>query len=104
QTWITTTVSKETRGRSIAIYGLAFGLGFALGPLMTRLLSINEALPFIISACLSLLVWFMMFFVRNSWPEEDEESIQTSNSLSRFKEAAKLDRKSTRLNSSHVSS
>lgn len=90
QTWITTTVSKETRGRSIAIYGLAFGLGFALGPLMTRLLSINEALPFIISACLSLLVWFMMFFVRNSWPEEDEESIQTSNSLSRFKEAAKL--------------
>src|SRR5690625_85724 len=27
QTWITTTASKETRGRSIAIYGLAFGLG-----------------------------------------------------------------------------
>src|SRR5699024_11688997 len=45
QTWITTTVSKETRGRSIAIYGLAFGLGFVLGPLMPRLLSINEALP-----------------------------------------------------------
>src|SRR5699024_1149187 len=30
QTWITTTVKKETRGRNIALYGLAFGLGFAL--------------------------------------------------------------------------
>lgn len=90
QTWITTTVKKETRGRSIALYGLAFGLGFALGPLMTRLLTINEALPFIVSAFLSLLVWSLMFFVRNSWPEEEESAVQTSSSLSRFKEAAKL--------------
>lgn len=90
QTWITTTVKKETRGRNIALYGLAFGLGFALGPLMTRLLSVNEALPFIVSAFLSLLVWSMMFFVRNSWPEEDESSLQTSNSFSRFKDAAKI--------------
>src|SRR5699024_9198414 len=31
QTWITTTVDKATRGRSIALYGLSFGLGFAIG-------------------------------------------------------------------------
>lgn len=90
QTWITTTAKKETRGRSIALYGLAFGLGFALGPLMTRLLSINEALPFIVAALLSLLVWSMMFFVRNSWPAEEESSVQGTSSLGRFKEAAKL--------------
>src|SRR5699024_10403833 len=31
QTWITTTVSEKTRGRSVALYGLSFGLGFAVG-------------------------------------------------------------------------
>lgn len=90
QTWVTTTVKKETRGRSIALYGLAFGLGFAIGPLMTRLLSINEALPFIVSAILSLIVWSFMFLLKNDRPEEDLESVQVSNTFGRFKEAAKL--------------
>lgn len=90
QTWVTTTVKKETRGRSIALYGLAFGLGFAIGPLMTRLLSINEALPFIVSAILSLIVWSFMFLIKNDWPEEDLESVQVTNTFGRFKEAAKL--------------
>lgn len=90
QTWITTTVQKETRGRSIALYGLFFGVGFTLGPLMTRLLAVHEALPFIVSAILSFLVWSTMLFVRNSWPEKEVESIQASSSLHRFKQAAKL--------------
>lgn len=90
QTWITTTVQKETRGRSIALYGLFFGVGFTLGPLMTRLLAVHEALPFIVSAILSFLVWSTMLFVRNSWPEKEVERIQASSSLHRFKQAAKL--------------
>src|SRR5690625_7116480 len=76
QTWITTTSDKKNRGRNIAYYGLFFGLGFALGPLMTTFLAVNEALPFLLSAVFSMVVWASMFFVR--------------------------DRKSTRLNSSHV--
>src|SRR5699024_9650948 len=80
QTWITTTVSKETRGKSIAYYGVSFGLGFSIGPLMTRLLTIHEAAPFLLSALLSMLVWATMFFVRNSWPEESMDvSTQTSS-------------------------
>src|SRR5699024_781142 len=71
QTWITTTSEKNVRGRNIAIYGLSFGAGFTLGPLMTQLLTIHEALPFIVSAALSLLVWSGMFFVRNQWPEQE---------------------------------
>ena len=93
QTWITTTAKKETRGRSVAIYGLFFGLGFTLGPLMTRLLSIHEALPFIVSAILSFAVWSLMFLVKNSWPKEDQDTVHTSrkvSSLGRFKEAIKL--------------
>lgn len=70
QTWITTTSEKSTRGRNIALYGLSFAAGFTLGPLMTQLLAIHEALPFVVSACLSFLVWSGMFFVRNKWPEQ----------------------------------
>lgn len=89
QTWITTTSDKQTRGKNIAYYGLFFGLGFALGPLMTSLLSINEALPFFLSAGFSMLVWASMFFVRNSWPEEEIETIPTS-SLNRFIQMLKI--------------
>ncbi|MEC5424167.1 MFS transporter [Virgibacillus sp. C22-A2] len=90
QTWITTTAAKETRGRNIAYYGLFFGLGFALGPLMTRLLSVNEALPFLISAVLSMLVWSSMFFVRNKWPEQDSGTVTAATSVGRFVQTGKI--------------
>lgn len=89
QTWITTTSDQKNRGRNIAYYGLFFGLGFALGPLMTSFLSVNEALPFLISAAFSMIVWASMFFVRNSWPEEEIETNPTS-SLSRFIQTGKI--------------
>lgn len=90
QTWITTTSAKENRGRNIAYYGLFFGLGFALGPLMTRLLSVNEALPFILSAALSMIVWSTMFFVRNKWPEQELNTEYGSSSIGRFIQTGKL--------------
>src|SRR5690625_843219 len=90
QTWITSTVSAHSRGKSIAYYGLSFGLGFALGPLMTRLLSVNEALPFLVSAFFSMLVWSSMLFVRNMIPEQEFETGKQSGSLKRFIQTAKI--------------
>jgi len=91
QTWITTTSPKEKRGKNISLYGLSFGLGFAVGPLMTRLLEIHQALPFLVSAILSMLVWSMMFFVRNSMPEDDNvHNVSSSSSISRFIQTGKL--------------
>lgn len=90
QTWITTTVSKETRGKSIAYYGLSFGLGFSIGPLMTRLLSVHDAAPFLISAFLSMLVWATMFFVRNSWPEESMDVSTPTSSVKRLLSTGKI--------------
>lgn len=46
QTWITSFSPAHRRGRNISLYGLFFGLGFAAGPLMTRLVEVNESLPF----------------------------------------------------------
>ncbi|MBO8157098.1 MAG: MFS transporter [Bacillaceae bacterium] len=91
QTWITTTSEDHNRGRNMALYGLSFGLGFALGPLMTRLVSVHPYLPFLVSASLSLLIWALMFFVRNEWPEDDNPyEVASSSSAGRFKEAFKL--------------
>ncbi|WP_156291707.1 MFS transporter [Oceanobacillus salinisoli] len=91
QTWITTTTPKEIRGRRVAYYGMFFGLGFAIGPLMTRLLSVSEAAPFIVSAVLSLLVWSTMLLVRNERPGEDSHtSVHTTNSMGRFMDTLKI--------------
>lgn len=90
QTWITTTSSKESRGRDIAFYGLFFGVGFTLGPLMTRLLSINEALPFLVSALLSMIVWSTLIFVRNKWPEKNAHTGHTNTSFKRYVQTGKI--------------
>ncbi|MGM8363871.1 MFS transporter [Virgibacillus sp. W0181] len=89
QTWITSTVEEKTRGKSIAIYGLAFGLGFAVGPLMTKLLAINTAMPFIVSAIISMIVWSTMFFINNHWPEQTD-TLNRASVIGRFIQTAKI--------------
>ncbi|MDQ0484112.1 MFS transporter [Guptibacillus hwajinpoensis] len=69
QLWITTTTSKEKRGRNIAIYGSAFGLGFAAGPLSTILVQISLYLPFVIASGIALLTWFMLIKISNEFPD-----------------------------------
>ncbi|UII56527.1 MFS transporter [Cytobacillus spongiae] len=82
QTWITSFSPEDRRGRNISLYGLFFGIGFAAGPLMTRFLAINEAMPFLISGAISLVAWTMIFWIKNEFPAEDME---TSNFLGTFK-------------------
>ena len=69
QLWITTTTSKEKRGRNIAIYGSAFGLGFAAGPLSTILVQISLYLPFVIASGIALITWFMLIKITNEFPD-----------------------------------
>lgn len=86
QTWITFASSSAHRGRNISIYGLSFGLGYGLGPLLTRLLTIHEAAPFIVSGCLSLLAWLTIFYLKNEFPADNEiaTGTQQTNMLKRF--------------------
>lgn len=69
QTWITSFSPQHRLGRNIAIYGLSFGIGFAVGPLFVQLVEIFEGLPFIISSILCLCAWVLIFFVKNEKPE-----------------------------------
>lgn len=70
QTWITSSSDEQKRGRSIALYGLFFSIGFAAGPLMTPLVDINPSLPFIVSAVLCLAAWIFIFTIGNELPIE----------------------------------
>ncbi|UOQ92529.1 MFS transporter [Halobacillus shinanisalinarum] len=90
QTWITATAANESRGRSIAYYGLFFSLGFTLGPLMTNLLSVSIYVPFLLASLLSLVVWSTMWLVRNEMPENDGAAVYSTSSIRRFRQALKL--------------
>lgn len=69
QTWITSTSPQHKLGRNIAIYGLSFSLGFAVGPLFAPLVSIHEGLPFIVSGLLCMSAWLLVFNLKNDFPE-----------------------------------
>lgn len=87
QTWITSFSPSEKRGRNISFYGLSFGIGFSVGPLLTRLVEINENLPFMLTGSLSLLTWLTVFSLKNEHPEKmdaDMELCTISSTVGRF--------------------
>lgn len=84
QTWITSSSPKEKLGRNIALYGLFFGIGFTVGPMMTRLLEVNETLPFIISCSISLVAWAFVWFLKNEFPETDTGGTSFFGTMKRF--------------------
>ncbi|MEB1809048.1 MAG: MFS transporter [Bacillaceae bacterium] len=90
QVWITSTSPVHKRGRNISLYGLAFSLGFSAGPFMTRLLAINEYLPFIIAALFSLVSYGFVLFLKNEWPENDLETAKQTGTWGRYKQVIKL--------------
>ncbi|WP_078549902.1 MFS transporter [Litchfieldia alkalitelluris] len=89
QTWITDFSPANKRGRNISLYGLFFGIGFAIGPLMTPLVHINEALPFILSSVLCLISWSFLFLLKNEHPEQDVEMNSFFDTMKRFSAAWK---------------
>ncbi|MCK1985507.1 MULTISPECIES: MFS transporter [Peribacillus] len=91
QTWITAISPKTKRGKNLAIYGLFFSLGFMVGPMMTKLLEINQSLPFIITSILSLLAWSTVFLIGNELPEQDDsESTSFLGTLKRFTKVSRI--------------
>jgi len=84
QTWITSFSPKERLGRNIALYGLSFGVGFAVGPLFVPLVSIFEGLPFILSGVLCLAAWSLVFLLENDFPGHMHETSTMRGTWARF--------------------
>ncbi|MFX3675091.1 MAG: MFS transporter [Paenisporosarcina sp.] len=84
QTWITSFSPSSRLGRNIALYGLSFGIGFAVGPLFVPLVSIFEGLPFIISGILCMVAWSLVFFIDNDFPGHMHGTSSMQGTWSRF--------------------
>lgn len=84
QTWITSSSPEHRLGKNIAIYGLSFGIGFAVGPLFVPLTKISEAFPFILSSILCILAWSLVFFLNNEKPEPIQAKSVENNMLKRY--------------------
>ncbi|MFJ7724995.1 MFS transporter [Neobacillus sp. NPDC097160] len=89
QTWITSFSPEKRRGRNLSLYGLFFGIGFATGPLMTPLVNVNEALPFILSSGLCLVGWVFLFALKNEHPDQEIKVNSFTATLKRFSQAWK---------------
>ncbi|HAC0645391.1 TPA_asm: MFS transporter [Listeria monocytogenes] len=92
QTWIGAMSDPGKRGRNMAIYGLFFSLGFAIGPQLVNLAEINVNLPFFLSGILVLIAWGLVWFVRNEFVGEKAviRKISFWGSLKRFLDVFKL--------------
>ncbi|MBC1434293.1 MFS transporter [Paenilisteria rocourtiae] len=86
QTWIGAMSHPSKRGRNMAIYGLFFSLGFAIGPQLVNLMAINANLPFAISGIMVLVAWGLVWFLRNEFVAESAviREISFFGSLKRF--------------------
>ncbi|WP_342471883.1 MFS transporter [Metasolibacillus sp. FSL H7-0170] len=85
QTWLTASTPQHKLGRSMAIYGLSFSVGFALGPFFVPLIKISQALPFVVSSVLCLLAWSLVFFLANEHPEALKGDTKQASSMTRYK-------------------
>ncbi|KRE47530.1 MFS transporter [Paenibacillus sp. Soil724D2] len=70
QLWIVTSSPKERRGRNISLYGMAYGVGFSLGPIGITLLKAGSWVPFLTTSCFFLIVLTLVLQLSNEKPEQ----------------------------------
>ncbi|MDZ5610095.1 MFS transporter [Bacillus pseudomycoides] len=90
QTWITTTSDPSKIGRQVSIYGVFFGIGFAVGPYLASTVQYGLATPFIVSTVLCLIGWLLLLPTKNAFPEQDDTGKNNESSLSRYKQVVVL--------------
>ncbi|MFD1957228.1 MFS transporter [Paenibacillus thailandensis] len=79
QLWIVSSAPAERRGRYISLYGMAYGVGFSLGPLGINLLPLGDAAPFIVMGALCLAVMALMPKLPKDKPERHGKAVQGEN-------------------------
>ena len=74
QLWITSTSPKNKRGRNISLYGMAYGIGFSIGPIGINLVRIHTWVPFAAIAVLFLLVLLLLLRLPNGYPPQSSSN------------------------------
>ncbi len=69
QMWVTKIAPPERRGRDLSLYGLAYGIGFSIGPLGINLLPFGIWAPFAAVTVLYVLAFCLLARIRNAFPD-----------------------------------
>lgn len=86
QAYIADVTSRENRAKGMGLFGMAFGLGFILGPALAGVLSrFGMHVPFLVAASLSLCNAILLYFIL---PESRKPNAQSARRRSRFAELA----------------
>ncbi|MDD9267967.1 MFS transporter [Paenibacillus sp. GCM10023248] len=72
QLWIVSSSPAERRGRNISLYGMAYGIGFSLGPIGITLLKAGIWVPFLTTSGFFLVVLMLLLKLPNERPEHGE--------------------------------
>lgn len=70
QLWIVSASPADKRGRTISLYGMAYGAGFSIGPLGINLLPYGEWLPFMACSLFFVTILLLVLRMKNEWPEK----------------------------------
>ncbi|MGO4695925.1 MFS transporter [Paenibacillus sp. FSL A5-0031] len=79
QLWIVSSSPADRRGKFISLYGMAYGLGFSLGPLGINLLPLGRAVPFLVSSLFFVTVLMLVLRMKNEMPERAARGTASEN-------------------------
>ncbi|USB33947.1 MFS transporter [Paenibacillus sp. YPG26] len=79
QQWILSSSPADKRGRFFSLYGMAYGIGFSIGPLGINLLPFGEAVPFLVSGALYAVILLLMLRIPGEMPEQAEAGAAAQN-------------------------
>ncbi len=84
QAYIADVTTKENRAKGMGLFGMAFGLGFILGPALAGILSrYGNEVPFLFASFLSFANAILLFFIL---PESIKQNNKHSERKNRFAE------------------
>lgn len=79
QLWIVSSSPAEGRGKYISFYGMAYGIGFSVGPLGINLLPLGKAVPFLTTSAIFVVVLLLVLRLRNEYPEPIKKDAAREN-------------------------
>ncbi|NBC68958.1 MFS transporter [Paenibacillus sacheonensis] len=79
QLWIVSSSPPERRGRFISLYGMAYGLGFSLGPIGINLTNLGDWIPFALNALLFTIVAMFVLKLKPEYPEAAQSAAVKGN-------------------------
>jgi len=79
QLWIVSSSPANARGKFISFYGMAYGIGFSLGPLGINLLPLGRAVPFLVTSMFFVCVLLLVLRLKNEIPERARKETSREN-------------------------